>query len=109
MMITIIAVVGWLLFLGMACLYFVGNRINARDENALASFGLAVIFSDAIRDATREGYARSVREIPAVDPKLTAWRLIQAIKSTAAMYYEGDAEVFSPTVVAQAVEQMRAE
>jgi hypothetical protein len=107
-MLIAFAVVGWLLFAATALLYFVGNRINAKDENALAQFGLAVVFSDEVRDATKKGYSQSVIDSPRVDSRLTAWQLGQAFKITARSYYSGEAEVFSPAVVAQAIDKLRA-
>jgi len=53
---VIIAVIGWVLFILTALLYFAGLRMNAAERTALAVYSLALLLSDEFRDGTRKAF-----------------------------------------------------
>jgi len=105
MLITILAVVGWLLFVATAVLYRVGNRINARQEAALSWFALALTMSDDFRTGTKQGWERVVREArqTGVDANKIEWGLFQTVATAANGYYRDDSDVLSVAIAVDAI------
>ena len=105
MLITILAVVGWLLFIATAVLYRVGNRINARQEAALSWFALALAMSDNFRTGTKQGWERVVREArqTGVDANKIEWGLFQTVGMTANGHYRDDADILSVAIATDAI------
>ena len=58
----VIASIGWGLLALMACLYLVGNKLNAEESSSLAMFVLAVLLSDELRDGCRKGVETAIEE-----------------------------------------------
>jgi hypothetical protein len=106
-MLIAFAVIGWLLFVGMVILYRTGNRINAREEAALAWFALLMVLSDTIRDAVRGGYEQSINESRDSDLNRVVCGLFQAVSKTANGYYADDADLYAPGIVTQEIERLR--
>lgn len=105
MLITILAVVGWLLFVATAVLYRVGNRINARQEAALSWFALALAMSDNFRNGTKQGYERAVREWreTGIDSNKIEWGLFQTVTQTANDRYREDSDLFTVGIAVDAI------
>ncbi len=84
-MITIIAVVGWVLFLFIGFLYWVGNRLNAQESLALATYSLALVLSDDFRSAVRAGFDQAVQESRSrgSSPQTATYGLTQAVTENA--------------------------
>lgn len=80
---------------------------HARQEAALAWFALAAILSDTLRDSIRNGYERSVIETKDTDLQKVCYGLFVAIQDTANRHYQDDAQLYTPAVATQAVEQLR--
>jgi hypothetical protein len=85
----IITVVGWSLFVLITCLYFVGNKINVREEQALALYSLAVLFSDEFRTANRTGFEMVVEEAHSknVSTDRIVYGLMTAVEQNAKRYH----------------------
>src|SRR5215813_4024543 len=100
-MITIIAIVGWLLFLAVVFLYWVGNRLNSQESNALAGYSLAIILSDDFRTAVRAGFDQVIRESPDRRSALQTvmYKLIHAVTENAKSCYRPDSEISTITIV----------
>jgi hypothetical protein len=89
---TIVAIIGWLLFACILTLYIVGVKINARDENALALYALCLMFEDNFREPNADGFRRFIGERAGEKPiAVTLW-LLQAITKNAISYSLPDAE-----------------
>lgn len=86
----IIAIVGWSLFILTACLYFIGNKINAKEEQALALYSLAALFSDEFRAANRTGFEMSVQEAHSknVSADRIVYGLMRAAQQSAKRYHD---------------------
>jgi hypothetical protein len=106
-MITIIAVVGWLLFLFTAFLYWVGNRLNSQESNSLAMYSLAVMLSDDFRGAVRAGFERAIQEARARGsaPQTVTYGLIEGITQNAKSCYKPDAEISTISIVTDIVKK----
>lgn len=90
----IIAIVGWSLFILTAGLYLIGNKINVREEQALALFGLAALFSDEFRSAIRNGFEMSIREAHEknVADGQIVYGLMRATLNSAKRYHDNNAD-----------------
>ena len=106
-MLIALAVIGWLLLIAVAILYRAGNKINARQEAALAWFALAMVLSDTMRDAIRGGYERSINESRDTDLDKVVYGLFQAVSNTANRHYADDTDLYAPGIVTQAIEELR--
>ncbi len=82
----ILVIIGWVLFAFTAILYFVGNRLNAKETNALAIYSLGLLMNDSVRDATRIELQNIIEAHPEMETSELTYRLIlvttQAAKST---------------------------
>ena len=61
-MVTIIAIVGWVLLAFLACVYFAGLKDNVTETSALSIYALSILLSDDFRDDTRGDFERLLRE-----------------------------------------------
>lgn len=108
---TVIAISGWLVAIFVAILYRVGNRSNAADEAALESLVLILAFSDNLRDGIRSGYERSIRASKAVDINQVHFGLLGAANKTAKGLYDirtaEESGLFSPAIVNQLITEIR--
>lgn len=88
-----LTVVGWALFIIIAVLYFVGNKINVREEQALELFSLATLFSDEFRGAIRSGFEKSVHEAHEknVPNERIVYGLMDAAMNSAKRYHDNPA------------------
>lgn len=100
-MLIVITIIGWVLFAFTVLLYWVGNRQNAAETNALAIFSLALILSDNFRKPTADGMLRAAREGRAagVAAEDLAWRLRRAVTNIASSHFRPGADVNSIRVV----------
>lgn len=100
-MITIIAVVGWLLFLLTGFLYWVGNRLNAQESLALATYSLALFLSDDFRSAVRAGFDKAIQEARSrgSSPQTTIYGLTQAVTENAKSCFRPGAEISTISIV----------
>lgn len=106
-MLIAFVVIGWLLFAGTALLYYVGNRINARDEAALGMFALAVLLSDSFRNLILEGYEKSIRESKDLELKQVMWGMYKAVGATSKRHYSQDSPLHLATIVEAEIDQRR--
>lgn len=100
-MIIILLIIGWALFAFTALLYFVGNKLNTAETNALLMFSLALLLSESFRKPTSEGIVRAAREDRAAGMASApaALNLRQAVLKLARDYYRRDAEINSGMIV----------
>jgi hypothetical protein len=86
----ILAIVGWFLFILAACLYVIGNKINVKEEQALALYSLAALFSDEFRAANRTGFEMSVQEAHSknVGTDRIVYGLMRAVEQSAKRYHD---------------------
>lgn len=87
-----LSIIGWIAFASMFTLYWVGNKINARDENALALYALCLMFESNFREPNADGFRRIVGSQAGEKPINVTFWLLKAIKKNAISYYMPDAE-----------------
>ena len=107
---TIFAVVGWVLFAFVAILYYVGNKINNQETNALAVFSLTVLLSDDFRSVSQNGFEKAIQEghSAGIDPKDMTFRLMKGVTNNAKnLYTKGDAPISTIDVVINAIEKSK--
>jgi hypothetical protein len=105
----ILAIAGWALFAITGILYFVGNKANAEESNALAIYSVALMLSDEFSTANRDACEAAVRKgrLNDLDTRGLVYGLVQGAANNAKRYYklEGvDLNFF--TLVADAVEKI---
>src|SRR5262245_41869331 len=105
----IVAVIGWLLFIIMAVLYWVGNKSNSEESTSLALFSLALLLSDEFRSGSQEGYNAAIHEALArgTDPKAIGFSLVQAVTENAKRLSGATAEVNTSWLLLNAIEKKR--
>lgn len=96
-----LSIIGWLGFACVLVLYRVGNKINARDENALALYALCLMFEDNFRAPNADGFRRFVEEQAGEKPMDVAFWLVKAIKKNAIAYSQAGAEPISTFTLAE--------
>src|SRR5438094_930216 len=99
--ITVVAVIGWLLFLVTILLYWVGNRLNAKESNSLATYSLALMLSDEFRSATQAGFNAAIREARSRGSTLEAvtYGLVEAITQNAKSCYKAESDISTISIV----------
>lgn len=105
MTLVILAVLGWLLFVLTAILYWIGNRLNSAESNSLAVFSLAVLLSDDFRTAVRSGFNAAVEQARARGSNLQSvtYGLIEAVTENAKRCYKPDSEPNTISIVTRAL------
>src|SRR6266403_3571861 len=86
----ILAIVGWSLFIIVTCLYIIGNKVNVKEEQALALYNLAVLFSDEFRTANRTGFEMSIQEAHSknVGTDRIVYGMMGAVRQNAKRYHD---------------------
>jgi hypothetical protein len=102
-MTTIIAIVGWLLFLAVARLYWVGNRLNSQESNALALYSLAITLSDDFRSGVRAGVDQAIGKLGSAPQKTVMYGLIEGVTENAKSCYKPDSEISTIDIVTDAL------
>jgi len=107
-MITIIAIIGWTLFVLLACVYFVGLKDNVTETTALSIYVLGILLSDEFRDANRSGFERALREARAggMPAGELVFRVMKGVIANAKGHYKKGNPPNSLTMVIDLVEQM---
>jgi hypothetical protein len=98
---TIIAIIGWLLFACILALYIAGLKINAREENALELYALCLLFEDNFREPIADGFRQSLEEQAGEKSANVILWLMQAIKKNPISYTLPDAEPISTFELAE--------
>lgn len=104
---TVVAVIGWLLFLLTANLYRVGNKQNSQETNSLAAYCLALMFSDEFRTSVFGGISRAAKEARSqgMPPQVLMYRLMQGVTKNAASHYKPDADVNTISLVTRLLDR----
>ncbi|HZZ42779.1 MAG TPA: hypothetical protein VFE58_07565 [Tepidisphaeraceae bacterium] len=107
MLTTILALIGWLLFLATAVLYWIGNRLNSKENNSLAMYSLALIFSDKFRTGIQTGFKKSVMEAceQSLKTQNIIFDLMNAITLSAEKYYVPQSDINTFSIVTNAIEK----
>jgi hypothetical protein len=98
---VVLSIIGWVGFAGVLVLYLVGNRINARDENALALYALCLMFEDNFRVGNTDGFRRFIEEQAGEKPTDVTFWVVKAIKKTAIAHAQPVAEPISTFTLAE--------
>ena len=100
-MMTIFAIVGWVLFLFTAALYWFGNWSNSQESNALATYSLALVLSDDFRTAVRAGFDRAIEgsRSRGADLRTVTYGLVEAVTQNAKSCYRPDADISRISIV----------
>lgn len=108
-MLLAIAVLGWLLFLGMFAYYRIALRIDVRDENALSIYALCALFSGEFRagivDGLGQGAAKQFDESKSTEDVTVL--MMKTIKHFAIKQYEPGGELSTIRLGQELVESLR--
>lgn len=96
-----LSIIGWLGFACVLILYRVGNKMNARDENALALYALCLMFEDDFRVPNADGFRRFVEEQAGEIPSDVTFSIVKGIKRNAIAYSQPGAEPISTFTLAE--------
>lgn len=110
MLTIIVAAAGWALFLGMAALYTAGNRLNARESNALAAYSLAILLSDGYRSGLAASFVRAAKEKRSDESNASAiaYALMQGVTQSALRCYQYTDDLNSVAVATAAIQRLEA-
>jgi len=103
-MITIvIAVVGWILFAGLGILYWIGNRLNSQESNALALYGIALVLSDEFRTVNRSAFDTAIAQARerGSDSHIITYCLIEAVTENAKNCYKPESDLSTISIVTE--------
>jgi hypothetical protein len=102
----IFAIAGWGLFALVVILYYVGNRLNNQETNALAVYSLALLLSDDFRSATLSGFAKAIQEVRSngISAQDVTYGLMQGVTQNAKRSYNNEeAPVNTISIVIDAI------
>ncbi len=100
-MLVALAIIGWILSICVLAFYRIGNKVSARDENALAIYALCLMFEDNFREANAAGFRRFVEEQANEKPIDVTFWLLKAIKKNAISDYQPEAKPISTITLAE--------
>jgi hypothetical protein len=106
----IVAIIGWLLFVLVAILYYGGNKLNSGETNSLAVYSLALLLSEEFRAANLEGFRVAIQEGRSknMNAENLVYGLMQGVTHNAKKYYKNDGgDLNTISLVTDAVSKVR--
>lgn len=96
-----LSIIGWLAFACVLTFYRIGNRINVREENAIAIYALCILFENNFRESNADGFRQFIAEQVGEAPVDVTFWLMKAIKKNAISYSLPGAEPINTFTLAE--------